>query len=256
MNYSLISWNVNGIRASYKKGFIDWLLKENPDIFCAQETKANIDQLPSDLVNIADYISYFHSAERKGYSGVAVYSKYKPKQFSSGFGDKYYDNEGRTIIVNFKDFILFNVYFPNGQRSDERLQYKLDFYDSFIDQIIKLKNDGHKIVICGDVNTAHKEIDLARPKENSKVSGFLPIERQWIDKLIENNFVDTFRLFDKNPDNYTWWNMRTRARDRNVGWRIDYFFVSDNLVNNVKSSSILSDVMGSDHCPIKLKLSF
>ncbi|SVA96533.1 uncharacterized protein METZ01_LOCUS149387, partial [marine metagenome] len=149
-----------------------------------------------------------------------------------------------------------NVYFPNGQRSDERLQYKLDFYDSFIDQIIKLKNDGHKIVICGDVNTAHKEIDLARPKENSNVSGFLPIERQWIDKLIENNFVDTFRLFDKNPDNYTWWNMRTRARDRNVGWRIDYFFVSDNLVNNVKSSSILSDVMGSDHCPIKLNLSF
>ena len=159
-------------------------------------------------------------------------------------------------IVNFKDFILFNVYFPNGQRSDERLQYKLDFYDSFIDQIIKLKNDGHKLVICGDVNTAHKEIDLARPKENSKVSGFLPIERQWIDKLIENNFVDTFRLFDKNPDNYTWWNMRTRARDRNVGWRIDYFFVSDNLVKNVKSSSILSDVMGSDHCPVKLNLSF
>ena len=256
MNYSLISWNVNGIRASYKKGFKDWLLKENPDIFCAQETKANIDQLPSDLVNISDYISYYHSAEKKGYSGVAIYSKYKPEQFSFGFGDTFFDNEGRTIIVNFKDFILFNVYFPNGQRSDERLQYKLDFYDSFIDQIIKLKNDGHKIVICGDVNTAHKEIDLARPKENSKVSGFLPIERQWIDKLIENNFVDTFRLFDKNPDNYTWWNMRTRARDRNVGWRIDYFFVSDNLVKNVKSSSILSDVMGSDHCPVKLNLSF
>ena len=231
MNYSLISWNVNGIRASYKKGFKDWLLEENPDIFCAQETKANFDQLPSDLVNIADYISYFHSAEKKGYSGVAVYSKYKPEQFSSGFGDTFFDNEGRTIIVNFKEFILFNVYFPNGQRSD-------------------------KIVICGDVNTAHKEIDLARPKENSNVSGFLPIEREWIDKLIDNNFIDTFRLFNGEPDNYTWWNMRTRARDRNVGWRIDYFFVTENLVNNVKNSSILSDVMGSDHCPIKLNLSF
>ena len=254
MNYSLISWNVNGIRASYKKGFKDWLLEENPDIFCAQETKANIDQLPSDLVNIADYISYFHSAERKGYSGVAVYSKYKPKQFSSGFGDTFFDNEGRTIIVNFKEFILFNVYFPNGQRSDERLKYKLDFYNSILDQLIILKNNGHKIVICGDVNTAHKDIDLARPKENSNVSGFLPIEREWIDKLIENNFVDTFRLFNEEPDNYTWWNMRTRARDRNVGWRIDYFLLQDKYLDMVKSCQIDGSIMGSDHCPIILKM--
>jgi len=148
---------------------------------------------------------------------------------------------------------LFNIYFPNGQRSDERLQYKLDFYKSFLNII---KNNPDNIIICGDVNTAHKEIDLARPKENSKISGFLEVEREWIDQLIDAGFVDSFRLFDLSPNNYTWWNMRSRARDRNVGWRIDYFFVSKNLVSKINDADILSDVMGSDHCPVKLDLSF
>ena len=252
----IFSYNVNGIRAALRKDFASWLKTNNADIVCLQEIKANLEQFDESVFTDLGYDCYWNSAEKKGYSGVAVYSKYKPEQFSSGFGDTFFDNEGRTIIVNFKEFILFNVYFPNGQRSDERLKYKLDFYNSILDKLIILKNNGHKIVICGDVNTAHKEIDLARPKENSNVSGFLPIEREWIDKLIDNNFIDTFRLFNEEPDNYTWWNMRTRARDRNVGWRIDYFFVTENLVNNVKSSSILSHVMGSDHCPIKLNLSF
>ena len=253
MKYSIISWNVNGIRAINKKGFNEWLLTENPDIFCAQETKAQQSQLSDEITKIGEYKSYFHSAEKKGYSGVATYTKPKPNSIEHGFGDSSFDNEGRTLVTTYDDFKLFNIYFPNGQRSDERLQYKLDFYKSFLN-IIKKNPDN--IIICGDVNTAHKEIDLARPKENSKISGFLEIEREWIDQLIDAGFVDSFRLFDLSPNNYTWWNMRSRARDRNVGWRIDYFFVSKNLVSNINDSDILSDVMGSDHCPVKLDLSF
>ena len=256
MKYTLISWNVNGIRAIYKKGFSDWLLKENPDVFCAQETKAQKEQLLDEIINIGDYKSYFHSAEKKGYSGVATYTKIKPKSVIYGFGDDHFNNEGRTIVTDFGDFKLFNIYFPNGQRSEERLQYKLDFYDSFLEILKKSNDNNEKIIICGDVNTAHKEIDLARPKENSKVSGFLDIERQWVDQLIDNNFIDSFRLFDLSPDNYTWWNMRTRARDRNVGWRIDYFFVSENLIENIEHATILNEITGSDHCPVKLEMNF
>lgn len=256
MKYTMISWNVNGIRAIYKKGFSDWLLKENPDVFCAQETKAQKEQLSDEIINIGEYKSYFHSAEKKGYSGVATYTKIKPKSVNYGFGDDYFNNEGRTIVTDFGDFKLFNIYFPNGQRSEERLQYKLDFYDSFLEILKKSNDNNEKIIICGDVNTAHKDIDLARPKENSKVSGFLDVEREWVDQLIDNNFIDSFRLFDLSPDNYTWWNMRTRARDRNVGWRIDYFFVSENLIENIEHATILNEITGSDHCPVKLEMNF
>ena len=253
MKYSIISWNVNGIRAINKKGFREWILNENPDIFCAQETKAQKDQLTDEIINIGNYSSYFHSAEKKGYSGVATYTKPNPISVNYGFGDKNFDNEGRTLVTDYGNFKLYNIYFPNGQRSDDRLNYKLKFYESFLKTI---QNQDENIIICGDVNTAHKEIDLARPKENKNVSGFLEIERKWIDKLIDNGFVDTFRLFDLSPDNYTWWNMRTRARDRNVGWRIDYFFASEKLMSNIDNAQILSDVTGSDHCPVKLELSF
>ena len=198
MKYSIISWNVNGIRAINKKGFKEWILNENPDIFCAQETKAQKDQLSDEIINIGNYSSYFHSAEKKGYSGVATYTKPEPISVNYGFGDKYFDSEGRTIVTDYGDFKLYNIYFPNGQRSDDRLDYKLKFYESFLKTI---QNQDENIIICGDVNTAHKEIDLARPKENKNVSGFLEIERKWVDKLIDSGFVDTFRLFDLSPDN-------------------------------------------------------
>jgi len=250
----LLSWNVNGLRAAYKKGFLDWVLKENPDILCIQETKAHEEQLSDDLRNVNGYQSYFCSGERKGYSGVALYTKIKPLDIKKGFGKKKFDNEGRILIAEYSDFTLFNIYYPNGKASPERLKYKMDFYDAFFNYTNKLKKAGKKIIICGDVNTAHKEIDIARPKENSKVSGFLPEERAWIDKFLEAGYIDTFRMFNSKPDNYTWWDMITRARERNVGWRIDYFFVSENVKADVKDAFILSDVMGSDHCPIGIEL--
>ena len=252
----ILSWNVNGIRAAYKKGFVDWLTKEKPDILCVQETKAMKEQLSDDLINVQGYNSFFSSAERKGYSGVATYCNTEPVKVSNGIGLKQFDSEGRFLITDFDEFVLFNIYFPNGKAKKERLQYKMDFYDSFLKHLKKLKKQGKKIVVCGDVNTAHKEIDLARPKENEKISGFLPEEREWIDKLLQAGFIDTFRVFNDKPDNYTWWDMMTRARDRNVGWRIDYFFISENLSSNLKSATILPDVMGSDHCPVGIELKF
>jgi len=252
----LISWNVNGIRAAYKKGLLDWFKDAKPDILCLQETKAHPEQLTEDLLSVKGYKSFFSSAEKKGYSGVVTYSKPEPVEVKNGLGVKKFDSEGRFIITDYKEFILFNIYFPNGKASQERLDYKMEFYETFLKHLKKLLKQGKKIVICGDVNTAHKEIDIARPKENEKISGFLPIEREWIDKFLDAGFIDTFRVFNQEPDNYTWWDMITRARDRNVGWRIDYFYISENLKKNLKSAFILSDVMGSDHCPIGIELKF
>ena len=250
----LLSWNVNGIRAVHKKGFLDWLLKADPDMLCIQETKAHKEQLSEELINVNGYTSYFCSGERKGYSGTALYTKEKPQSVEYGFGIEKFDNEGRIIVAHYKKFTLINIYYPNGKASPERLKYKMDFYDAFLDYAEKLKADGKKLIICGDVNTAHKEIDLARPKENSKVSGFLPEEREWMDKFIDHGYIDTFRVFNQDPDNYTWWDQITRARERNVGWRIDYFFASKNILKNIKNGFILPDVMGSDHCPIGIDL--
>jgi exodeoxyribonuclease-3 len=252
----LISWNVNGLRAVYKKNFLNWLIKENPDAGCLQEIKASEEQLPDALKSVKGYHVYFSSSEKKGYSGVALYTREKPKIVSETWGDKRFEGEGRTLSADYGDFILFNIYFPNGKASFERLQYKMDFYDSFLDHIRSLKKKGRRIVVCGDVNTAHREIDLARPKENEKVSGFLPEERAWIDRFIDTGFADTFRMFEQEPGNYTWWDLKSGARARNVGWRIDYFFVSESLKPFVRSASILKDVMGSDHCPIALELKF
>ncbi len=252
----ILSWNVNGIRAAYKKGILNWFSKEQPDILCIQETKAMKEQLPQDLLNVNGYTSYFSSAERKGYSGTATYTKVNPVKVANGIGIKKFDSEGRFLITEFDEFILFNIYFPNGKAKKERLQYKMDFYEAFLKYLQKLLKQDKKIVICGDVNTAHKEIDLARPKENEKISGFLPEEREWIDKLLETGFTDTFRKFNQKPEQYTWWDMMTRARDRNVGWRIDYFFISDNLKDNLKNALIFPEVMGSDHCPVGIELKF
>lgn len=253
--YTLLSWNVNGLRAVYKKGFIDWFLKANPDMLCLQETKANPEQLSEELLNINDYKSYFSSSViKKGYSGVAIYTKEIPLKIEHGFGIPKFDNEGRIIVAKYSDFTLINIYYPNGKASEERLNFKMEFYDAFLDFADNLKNKGEKLIICGDVNTAHKEIDLARPKENENTSGFLKIERDWMDKFLSHGYIDTFRLFNNEPGNYTWWDMQTRARERNVGWRIDYFFVSENLKQNIKNAFILPEVMGSDHCPVGLTI--
>ncbi|MFW0861988.1 MAG: exodeoxyribonuclease III [Candidatus Komeilibacteria bacterium] len=250
----IISWNVNGIRAIQKKGFLDWFKKQKAGIICIQETKAQIDQLDDSLVNIPGYVSFFNSAERKGYSGVAIWTKEKPLKVVMKMGSKDLDNEGRLLQLDFKKFTLLNVYFPNGGQGDHRLQYKMEFYDKFLKHINKLKKQGKKIVFCGDVNTAHQEIDLARPKENENNTGFLPEERAWLDKVIANDYLDTFRIFNSKGNNYTWWDYKTRARERNVGWRIDYFFISKNLKSKITKASIHNKVIGSDHCPISIEL--
>lgn len=250
----IICWNVNGIRAADRKGFYDWFKYENPDILCLQEIKALPEQFPPHLRNAPDYYLNISSAERKGYSGVATYSKIKPTKVKTGFGIEKFDKEGRIIITEYPDFYLFNIYFPNGKKNQERLDYKLDFYDTFLSYADNLKAAGKNIIVCGDFNTAHKEIDLARPKENSKVSGFLPIERAWIDTFIDHGYLDTFRLFNKEPQQYSWWDFKTRARDRNVGWRIDYFFVNNEFKSKITNGFIMQDVMGSDHCPVGIEL--
>ncbi len=245
---------MNGIRAAYKKGFLDWLKKDQPDILCIQETKAHPEQLSDDLLNVEGYHSYFSSAVKKGYSGVAIYSKLEPKSIKNGFGIEKFDSEGRILIAEYADFTLFNIYYPNGKARQERLDYKMEFYDAFLKYADKLKKKGKNIIVCGDVNTAHKEIDIARPKENEKISGFLPMEREWIDKFLSHGYLDTFRMFNQEPDNYTWWDQITRARERNVGWRIDYFYISESLKKKIKDAFIMSDVMGSDHCPIGIEI--
>lgn len=250
----ILSWNVNGLRAIHRKGFLQWFLEEKPDMLCIQEIRAMEEQLPSDLREIEGYYTYFFSAERKGYSGVALYTKIEPKIVRNGFGIERFDREGRVLIADYESFVLFDIYFPNGRTSKERLQYKLEFYDAFLNYANNLKNEGREIVVCGDLNTAHKEIDLAKPEENQKMSGFLPEERAWIDKFFSEGYLDTFRMFNKEPGQYTWWDFKIRARERNQGWRIDYFFVSKNLKESVKSAYILSDVMGSDHCPVGIDL--
>lgn len=254
MSLRLLSWNVNGLRAVHRKGLLDPIWDRKADIVCFQETKSSPDQLPSDLRDIEGYRAHFSSAERKGYSGVGLYTRVEPRQVMPGFGVKKFDREGRTIVADYGGFVLCNVYFPNGKASEERLRYKMDFYHSFLKFADALRKEGKKIIVCGDVNTAHTEIDLARPRENEDVSGFLPEEREWIDAFLDHGFVDAFRMFNSEPGNYTWWDFKSRARERNVGWRIDYFFVSANLKSRVKSAEILSDIMGSDHCPIGLKV--
>ncbi|MEE4311587.1 MAG: exodeoxyribonuclease III [candidate division KSB1 bacterium] len=250
----LISWNVNGVRAIHKKGFLNWLKEEDPDILCLQETKAMEEQLPDELRAVEGYRSYYASAERKGYSGVAIYTREKPLAVHRGMGIPEFDIEGRVLHLEYAQFHLLNIYFPNGKASKERLRYKMAFYDAFLGFAVKLKEGGKHVVMCGDVNTAHKEIDLARPKENRKTSGFLPGECAWMDAFVEAGFSDTFRMFEKEGGHYTWWDLRTRARDRDIGWRIDYFFVNDEFKKNVTSGFILKEVMGSDHCPIGIEI--
>ncbi|MBT3261475.1 exodeoxyribonuclease III [bacterium] len=251
----IISWNVNGIRACVNKGFLDYLQSEEPDILCLQESKAQIEQLSDHILNPSGYFGIWHSAQKKGYSGVATLIKknLKPLNVVEGLGIEKYDSEGRVLQTEFENFVLFNVYFPNGQMNEKRLQYKLDFYQELFTLVNDLKSQGKNIIICGDYNIAHTEIDLAHPKANENYSGFLPIERAWLDKIIKWGYVDTFRHFHKEPENYTWWSYRAGARRKNVGWRIDYFFVNKEFLLHVKATAIQQDVLGSDHCPVKLE---
>lgn len=250
---TLISWNVNGIRAAGRKGFIEWMGEGKYPIVGLQETKvADPAILPDGLRHLNGYESYWNSSvEKKGYSGVAVYTQIQPLSVKTDFGQTLLSREGRVIEVEFPWFTFLNIYFPNGGSGEVRLQYKLEFYREFLEYVSALQKQGKKVIFCGDVNTAHQEIDLARPKENVNTSGFMPIEREWMDRFVTAGFVDTFRLF--HPEEtacYTWWDMKTRARERNIGWRIDYFFVSENLRDQVKDAFIMPDVVGSDHCPV------
>jgi exodeoxyribonuclease-3 len=250
----LLCWNVNGLRAVRGKGFLDWLYRESPDIISLQETKAHLEQLDADLKEPHGYQTYWNYPERKGYSGVAIFTKEKPLSVQYDLGTTRLDLEGRVIIAEYPGFTLFNIYFPNGKKDESRLRYKMEFYGIFLQFADSLKNSGKRLVICGDLNTAHKEIDLARPKENEHVSGFLPEERAWMDKLVAHGYTDTFRYFHKEPNQYTWWDLKSGARARNVGWRLDYFFVTENLVSSVARAFIMPDVMGSDHCPVGIVL--
>lgn len=256
-NINIVSWNVNGIRALYKKGVFGGVFQHNTDFVCFQETKAHVEQLIDEIVKPSGYLSFFdHSKIKKGYSGVAIYMKDtlpKPNKIEYGFGVKSLDQEGRMISLFFDNWVLINCYFPNGGGAPERLKYKLDFYREFLKYVKNIEKQGLNVIFCGDVNVAHAEIDLARPKQNINSIGFLPEERFWIDEFIKEGFVDVYRELNPNKkDVYTWWDMKTFSRQKNVGWRIDYFFVSRKILKNVIDCQINSDVFGSDHCPIKL----
>ena len=253
----LVSWNVNGLRSLAKNDYWQTFLNETrPDIFCLQETKAAPEQLSPDLLSPAGYSSFFSSCQvKKGYSGVALYSRIEPLSVIYGMGIQEFDQEGRIIGAEYDDFWLINCYFPNGGRGPERLDYKLRFYDAFLTFIDKLR-EKKPVIFCGDVNTAHEEIDLARPKENAENTGFLPEERAWLDEVVSAGYIDSFRHFHPHTkEAYSYWDMKTRARDRNVGWRLDYFFTSPELTPLVKRADILPDIYGSDHCPVSLTIS-
>ena len=250
----IYSWNVNGLRAISKKGFFQWIEEENPDIICIQETKLQEEQLNEEIRNIEGYKAYFSFAEKKGYSGVATYTKKEPIAVKHGFGIERFDSEGRILETEFEGFTLLNIYFPNGQRDEERLKYKMDFYDALLIYCNNLILEGKKLLICGDYNTAHTEIDIKNAKANEKTSGFLHMEREWLDKFINSGYSDTFRVLNPEEIKYSWWSYMFKARERNTGWRIDYHFVSNNLLSQVEKASILNEVMGSDHCPIMVEI--
>jgi exodeoxyribonuclease-3 len=252
----IVSWNVNGLRAVHRNGYWDNFLKElKPDIFCLQETKASPEQLPEEVRSAAGYSAFFSSSQlKKGYSGVAIYSKIEPLSVIYGMGEPEFDQEGRLVGAEYEDFWLLNVYFPNGGQGPHRLDYKMRYYDSFFAFCEKLRKS-KPVIFCGDVNTAHEDIDVARPDEWANTTGFLPQERAWLDELVNAGYADTFRKLHPNQrEIYSYWDNFRQSRARNVGWRIDYFFVSSELVQGVKKAEIHTDIFGSDHCPVSITL--
>jgi exodeoxyribonuclease-3 len=252
---NIVTWNVNGVRAALKKGAGDWWNSHDLDVLCLQEIKAMPEQLTTAQLESFDGFEHiWNPAKRKGYSGVATFSKVQPTEIQLGLGQEHFDIEGRVIQTRFNDFVLFNIYFPNGQRGHERLQYKLDFYAHLLDLCDQMHAAGERIILTGDFNTSHQPIDLKNPSQNLKTSGFMPIERAWIDKYLEHGFVDIYRQLYPEREEYTWWTYRVNARARNVGWRLDYFLISEPLVDQVEDVVILNEVMGSDHCPVQLNI--
>jgi len=251
-NKKILSWNVNGIRAAEKKGFIDIVLNLDPDIIGIQETKAQKDQLSHELLNIKGYQSFWNSAEKKGYSGVAVYSKEAPITVTSGINSPEHDNEGRSITLEYESYYLVNLYFPNAQDKLKRIDYKIQFNDALLTYANQLKKK-KTVLLCGDFNVAHKPIDLANPKRNENNAGYSPQERAWFSKFIQSGYVDTFRKFNDQPNQYTWWSYRFNARAKNIGWRIDYCCVDNKSIDRVKDAFIFADIFGSDHCPVGIQ---
>ncbi|MGO3183984.1 MAG: exodeoxyribonuclease III [Aequorivita sp.] len=252
----IISYNVNGIRAAMRKGFIDWLQAANPDVICIQETKANFDQVEVEEIEKAGYpFHYWYSAVKKGYSGVAIFSKTKPNHIEYGTGIEYMDIEGRNIRLDFDDVSVMSMYLPSGTNIN-RLEFKLTYMDDFRKYIDNLKKEIPNLVICGDYNICHEAIDIHDPVRLKNTSGFLPVEREWIDGFMKSGFIDSFRHFNKEPDNYTWWSYRANSRNNNKGWRIDYNLVSEPLLENLKRAVILSNARHSDHCPLLVELEF
>lgn len=250
----IFSWNVNGIRAVARKGFNRWFEKEQADIVCVQESKARPEQLEEEVLHPLKYHSYWFSAQKPGYSGVGIYSKKEPLSVKEGLDIEEFDSEGRVLSVEYPTFTLVNAYFPNSQREGARLGYKLKFCEAMLKFLEQQRKKGKSLVLCGDYNIAHKPIDLKNPKTNEKNAGYLPEERDWMEKFISHGYVDSFRHFEKGPDHYTWWSYRPGVRERNIGWRIDYFCVNPEMKDRLKSCVHHPKVMGSDHCPISLEI--
>jgi exodeoxyribonuclease-3 len=251
----IISYNINGIRAALKKNLIKWIESESPDIICFQEIKANKEQFDFEIFNSLGYYNFWFSAQKKGYSGVAILSKIEPKKIKYGTGINHIDFEGRVIRADFEKFSVISLYLPSGT-NNLRLNYKLKFMDDFLDYINNLKQEFPNLIICGDYNICHRHIDIHDPIRNKNVSGFLIEERMWLDKFLELGFTDSFRLLNKNPNEYSWWSYRANSRQNNKGWRIDYNLVSNSIKENIYKSYILSDVCHSDHCPVGVELNF
>ena len=251
----ITTWNVNGLRAALRKGILSWVSEYSPDVLCLQEIKARPEQIdPSEITRIEalfDQLTW-NPAQRPGYSGVATLSRSEPVKIEMGLDRPEYDIEGRTIISHYPVVTIFNLYVPHGRHDHSRVPYKLKFYEHLLEVCDQLHSQGKEIILCGDINTSHKEIDLRNPKENARTSGFLPEERIWIDHILEHGFVDVFRHLYPQKVQYTWWTYRMNARERNVGWRLDYFFVSSSLLNKVQDVLTNDEVLGSDHCPVTL----
>jgi exodeoxyribonuclease-3 len=255
MPWRITSWNVNGLRAVLNKNGFDWLMSVSPDILCLQEIKAQPHQISEDQLKVFEgFQADWNPARRPGYSGVLTLARKAALESRMGLIDERFHGEGRVLVSRYPDFYLYNIYFPNGQRDHGRLNYKLDFYASLLDECDKLHAKGEKVILCGDFNTAHQEIDLRNPKQNQNTSGFLPEERAWLDHYLEHGFVDAFRVLYPEQVQYTWWTYRLNARQRNIGWRLDFFMLSEALMGRVKEVIIHEAIMGSDHCPVSIEL--
>jgi exodeoxyribonuclease-3 len=250
----IASWNVNGLRAAEKGGFFKWMSAEQPDIVCLQEIKVFPEQLSEEARNPKGYHSLWHSAEKPGYSGTAIYSRKEPLDVMEGIGEPNIDREGRVLIAEFQKFVMINAYFPNSQRDHARLDYKIDFCETMLKVCEKYRKKGKNLVLCGDFNIAHTEIDLKNPKSNQDNAGFLPEERAWLDRFVAKGYIDTFRHYVKDPGHYSWWSYRPGVREKNIGWRLDYHFVNPEFKDALKGASIQPKTKGSDHCPVWVEL--